>query len=310
MTNILIAGGAGFIGSHLTGRYLSMGHRVVCLDNFLTGNRANLSDHTLDDRLEVVEHDVTMPFIGPEDVEVVIHLASPASPLDYLRLPIETLGAGSLSTFHLLDAAVSAGARFVMASTSEVYGDPVVHPQPESYWGHVNPVGPRSVYDEAKRFSEALTMAYRRHRSADAGIVRIFNCYGPNMRSDDGRAVPTFIRQALAGEPLTVAGDGSQTRSLCYVDDIVEGIVRFTESGGGGPANLGNPEEVSMLELAEEIIAITGSTSSVEFVERPRDDPERRLPDITLARNKLGWEPKVTRADGLARAIEWFRNQS
>ncbi|WP_328339761.1 UDP-glucuronic acid decarboxylase family protein [Streptomyces violaceus] len=309
MTNILITGGAGFVGSHLTARYLSMGHRVVCLDNFLTGSRANLSEHASDDRLEVIERDVTLPFTGPDDIEVIIHLASPASPPDYLRLPIETLGAGSLGTFHLLDAAVSAGARFVMASTSEVYGDPLVHPQPESYWGNVNPVGPRSVYDEAKRFSEALTIAYRRHRGADAGIVRIFNCFGPRMRGDDGRAVPTFIRQALAGEPLTVAGDGSQTRSLCYVDDIVEGIVRFTESGGGGPVNLGNPDEISMLELAEEIIACTASTSSVEFVERPPDDPERRLPDITAARNELGWEPKVPRADGLSRVIEWFRGQ-
>ncbi|MGP3969783.1 UDP-glucuronic acid decarboxylase family protein [Streptomyces sp. 6N223] len=308
MATLLITGGAGFLGSHLTAHYLSMGHRVLCVDNFLTGTRANLAEYVSNDRLEVIEHDVTLPFSRAGDVDVIVHLASPASPPDYLRLPIETLGAGSLGTFHLLDAAVSAGARFVMASTSEVYGDPAVHPQPESYWGNVNPIGPRSVYDEAKRFSEALTAAYRRHRGADAGIVRIFNCFGPKMRGDDGRAVPTFIRQALAGEPLTVAGDGSQTRSLCYVDDIVEGIVRFTESGDGGPVNLGNPEEVSMLELAEEIIAITGSASSVEFVERPPDDPERRLPDIALARNELGWEPKVTRADGLARVIEWFRD--
>ncbi|MDT0441367.1 NAD-dependent epimerase/dehydratase family protein [Streptomyces johnsoniae] len=308
MAQVLVTGGAGFVGAHLTARFLGMGHRVLCVDNFLTGSRANLTEYLSDDRLEVIEHDVTAPFTWPESIDVVVHLASPASPRDYLRFPIETLGAGSLGTFHLLDAAVSAGARFVMASTSEVYGDPAVHPQPETYWGNVNPIGPRSVYDEAKRFSEAMTTAYRRHRDADAGIVRIFNCFGPKMRTHDGRAVPTFIRQALAGEPLTVAGDGSQTRSLCYVDDIVEGIARFTESGHGGPVNLGNPDEVSMLELAEEIIAITGSTSSVEFVERPADDPERRLPDIAVARNALGWEPKVTRAEGLARAIEWFRN--
>ncbi|MBZ6230283.1 NAD-dependent epimerase/dehydratase family protein [Streptomyces olivaceus] len=306
MTNILITGGAGFIGSHLARRYLGMGHRVVCLDNFVTGNRAHLPDHTSDNRLEVIEHDVTTPFTGLKDIEVIIHLASPASPLDYLRLPLQTLATGSLGTFHLLDTAISAGARFVMASTSEVYGDPVVHPQPESYWGNVNPVGPRSVYDEAKRFSEALTTAYRRHRDTNAGIVRLFNCYGPNMRSNDGRAVPTFITQALAGEPLTVAGDGSQTRSLCYVEDIVEGIIRFAESDISGPVNLGNPEEVSMLQLAEEIIAITRSTSSVRFVERPQDDPERRLPDITLARYELGWEPKVPRTEGITRTIEWF----
>ncbi|MFD8387300.1 UDP-glucuronic acid decarboxylase family protein [Streptomyces sp. NPDC059679] len=306
MANILVTGGAGFVGSHLVARYLDMGHRVFCVDNFLTGSRENLTEYEDDSNLEVIEHDVTTPFDAPETVAVVIHLASPASPIDYLRYPIETLGAGSLGTLNALNLARSRGARFVLTSTSEVYGDPDVHPQPETYWGNVNPIGPRSVYDEAKRFSEALTTAFRLHRDTNTGIVRLFNCFGPKMRGNDGRAVPTFIMQALRGEPVTVAGDGSQTRSLCYVDDIVEGIVRFTESDHSGPLNLGNPDEVSVLELAKEIIRFTGAKSSVDFVERPQDDPERRLPDIALAKSQLEWEPKVTRAEGLARTINWF----
>ncbi|GAQ57971.1 UDP-glucuronic acid decarboxylase family protein [Streptomyces acidiscabies] len=309
MENILITGGAGFIGSHLVERYLETGHRVVCIDNFLTGSRENIGAHENNPALEVIEHDVTVPFDSPEAVSVVIHLASPASPIDYLRFPVETLGAGSLGTLNALNLAMSMNARFVLASTSEVYGDPAVHPQPESYWGNVNPIGPRSVYDEAKRFGEALTMAFRRHRDTNAGIVRIFNCFGPRMRLFDGRAVPTFIRQALGKEPLTVAGDGSQTRSLCYVDDIVEGIFQFAKSDGSGPLNLGNPEEVSMLDLAKEVIHLTGSPSHVEFIGRPQDDPERRLPDITAAKGALAWEPRVTRADGLARTIDWFEGR-
>lgn len=306
MANILITGGAGFVGSHLVARYLDMGHRVFCVDNFLTGSRENLAEYEDDSNLEVIEHDVTIPFDAPETVAVVLHLASPASPVDYLRFPVETLGAGSLGTLNALNLAMSRGARFVLASTSEVYGDPEVHPQPETYWGNVNPIGPRSVYDEAKRFGEALTTAFRLHRGTNTGIVRLFNCFGPKMRGNDGRAVPTFIMQALRGEPVTVAGDGSQTRSLCYVDDIVEGIVRFTESDHSGPLNLGNPDEVSVLELAKEIISLTGAKSSADFVERPQDDPERRLPNIALAKSRLEWEPKITRAEGLARTINWF----
>ncbi|GGT53992.1 epimerase [Streptomyces kurssanovii] len=241
------------------------------------------------------------------DVDVVLHFASPASPIDYLQLPIETLKVGSIGTLHALGLAKEKAARFLLASTSEVYGDPQVHPQPEDYWGHVNPVGPRGVYDEAKRFAEAMTTAYRTHHGLDTAIVRIFNTYGPRMRAHDGRAIPTFIRQALAGEPITVSGDGSQTRSVCYVDDLVRGLIQFLESDGHGPMNLGNPHELSILELAHEVKRLTGSESPIEFIAKPQDDPMIRRPDIGLAERNLGWKPQVPLEEGLIRTIEWFR---
>jgi dTDP-glucose 4,6-dehydratase len=304
---VVITGGAGFLGSHLCERFLDDGAEVVCLDNFLTGNPTNV-EHLLErPGFRLVRVDVTNFVHVPGDVDFVLHFASPASPIDYLQLPIQTMKVGSLGTLHSLGLAKEKGARFLLASTSETYGDPQIHPQPESYWGHVNPVGPRGVYDEAKRFAEALTMAYRRHHGLDTGIVRIFNTHGPRMRPDDGRAIPTFIKQALLGEPLTVAGDGSQTRSIQYVDDLVEGVVRLARSGHPGPVNIGNPHELSMLELAERIKALCGSTAEIVFTPRPEDDPTVRQPDISLARDVLGWEPKVTLDDGLQRTIEWFR---
>jgi dTDP-glucose 4,6-dehydratase len=307
MTRTVITGGAGFLGSHLCERLLAEGHEVVALDNFLTGTPRNV-EHLLEhDRFRLVKADVTeyVHVTGP--VDQVLHFASPASPIDYLELPIETMKVGSTGTLHTLGLAKEKGARFLLASTSETYGDPQVHPQPESYWGHVNPVGPRGVYDEAKRYAEALTMAYRRTHGVDTAIVRIFNTFGERMRPNDGRAIPTFIRQALRGEPVTVAGDGSQTRSVCYVDDLVDGLLRLLRSDLVGPVNLGNPHELSMLALAEQIVALTGSTSEIAFIPRPTDDPTVRQPDITLARTELGWEPKVSIEQGLRRTIAWFR---
>ena len=304
---VVVTGGAGFLGSHLCESFVRQGHEVLCLDTFLTGSPANVEHLAEEDGFRLVRTDVT-DFIhvsGP--VDAVLHFASPASPVDYLRLPIQTLKVGSIGTLHALGLARDKGARFVLASTSEVYGDPQVHPQPESYWGHVNPVGPRGVYDEAKRFSEALTMAYRSTYDVDTGIVRIFNTFGPRMRPNDGRAIPNFIRQALLDHPVTVAGDGSQTRSICFVDDLVDGIVALTLSDQPGPMNLGNPHEVSMLDLARWIIELTGSASQIQLVPRPVDDPEVRRPDTTLARERLGWEPKVPIEQGLQRTIEWFR---
>jgi dTDP-glucose 4,6-dehydratase len=302
----VVTGGSGFLGSHLCERLLADGYEVVCVDNFSTGTPANVGHLIEHAGFRLIRMDVTdfVHIVGP--VDVVLHFASPASPIDYLQLPIETLKVGSIGTLHALGLAKDKAARFVLASTSETYGDPKVHPQPESYWGHVNPVGPRGVYDEAKRFGEALTMAYRRTAGLDTGIVRIFNTFGPRMRPFDGRAIPTFIRQALAGEPLTVAGDGSQTRSVCYVDDLVEGIVRFAATGHSGPVNIGNPHEISVLALAELIRDLCGSASQIEFVDRPQDDPSVRQPDITLARDLMGWEPKIEMVDGLRRTIEWF----
>jgi dTDP-glucose 4,6-dehydratase len=302
----VVTGGSGFLGSHLCERLLADGYEVVCVDNFSTGTPANVGHLIEHAGFRLIRMDVTdfVHIVGP--VDVVLHFASPASPIDYLQLPIETLKVGSIGTLHALGLAKDKAARFVLASTSETYGDPKVHPQPESYWGHVNPVGPRGVYDEAKRFGEALTMAYRRTAGLDTGIVRIFNTFGPRMRPFDGRAIPTFIRQALAGEPLTVAGDGSQTRSVCYVDDLVEGIVRFAATGHSGPVNIGNPHEISVLALAELIRDLCGSASEIEFVDRPQDDPSVRQPDITLARDLMGWEPKIEMVDGLRRTIEWF----
>lgn len=303
----VIAGGAGFLGSHLCERLLLDEYEVICVDNFLTGRQENVETLFGLGKFSVDDHGITRDLQIPGPVDVVFHLASPASPIDYLRFPIQTLKAGSTGTLHTLDLAQEKNARYVLASTSEVYGDPLVHPQPESYWGNVNPIGPRSVYDEAKRFAESLTMAYRRTNGVATSIVRIFNTYGPRMRKDDGRAVPTFVEQALSGKALTVAGDGSQTRSLCYVDDLIDGLVRMAASGLSGPVNLGNPHEVSMLTLAREICDLAASRSSIAFVARPEDDPQVRQPDISLARDALGWSPSVSREEGLRRTIAWFR---
>ena len=303
----VVTGGAGFLGSHLCERLLDDGHQVVALDNFLTGTPANVEHLMERNGFRLIRADVTEYVHVPGPVDQVLHFASPASPIDYLLLPIETMKVGSIGTLHALGLAKEKGARFVLASTSETYGDPQVHPQPESYWGHVNPVGPRGVYDEAKRFAEALTMAYRRTHGVDTAVLRIFNTFGPRMRPNDGRAIPTFIRQALNGEPLTVAGDGSQTRSVCYVDDLVEGIMRLMRSELEGPVNIGNPHELSMLDLANRVTELTGSTSAIAFIPRPEDDPTVRQPDITLAKRQLGWEPKIELDEGLGRTIEWFR---
>ena len=294
-----VTGGAGFLGSHLCERLLAAGTEVVCVDNFLTGAPDNVAHLRTDPRFRLLSCDVAEFLQVSGDIDLVLHFASPASPLDYLRYPIDTLRVGSVGTFQALNLAAEKGARFVLASTSEVYGDPLEHPQKEDYWGNVNPVGPRGVYDEAKRFSEALTMAYRNSRAVDTGIVRIFNTYGPRMRPNDGRAIPTFISQALAGEPITVAGDGSQTRSVCHVDDTVSGILALAGSYLPGPVNIGNPDEMSVLRLAERIIELTGSSSRIRFIDRPVDDPPTRRPDIALARRELGWEPAVDWRRGL-----------
>jgi dTDP-glucose 4,6-dehydratase len=306
---VVVTGGSGFVGSHLCDLLLDSGVEVVCVDNFLTSTGDNVVHCLSDDRFELLVHDVTEPIPVPGEVDLVLHLASPASPQDYLRLPVETLQAGSLGTFNALELARQKLARFVLASTSEVYGDPLQHPQQESYRGNVNPVGPRSVYDEAKRFAEAATTAYRTSRGVDTAIVRIFNTFGPRMRGEDGRAVPTFIRQALAGEPLTVTGDGSQTRSLCYVDDTVRGILAVAASSRPGPVNLGNPAETTVLELAHLVRALSRSAAPIEFVARPVDDPGRRRPDITLAWEQFGWKPETDPRKGLSTTIDWFATQ-
>jgi dTDP-glucose 4,6-dehydratase len=303
---VVVTGGAGFLGSHLCTELISRGAHVVCLDNFLTGTPVNVA-HLMDDpHFRLIRCDVTDFVHVPGDVDLVLHFASPASPLDYLQLPIHTLKVGSIGTGHALGLAMDKGARFLLASTSEVYGDPLVHPQPESYWGNVNPVGPRGVYDEAKRYAEALVTAYRTTHGVDTAIVRIFNTYGPRMRPHDGRAIPTFIRQALAGEPITVAGDGSQTRSVCYVDDLVRGILALADSGHAGPMNIGNPRELTVRRIAEDVVAATGSSSPIELIERPVDDPEVRKPDTSLAERELGWRPEVAWEEGLARTVDWF----
>ncbi len=306
----VVTGGTGFLGSHLCTELRRREVEVVCLDNFLTGSAANIEHLVGDPGFRLVQCDVTDYVHVPGDVDLVLHFASPASPIDYLKLPIHTLKVGSIGTHHALGLAKDKGARFVLASTSEVYGDPQVHPQPESYWGHVNPVGPRGVYDEAKRFAEALTVAYRAEHGVDTAVVRIFNTFGPRMRPFDGRAIPTFIRQALAGEPLTVAGDGTQTRSVCYVSDLVRGILALVDSGHGGPMNIGNPHELSVLQIARDVIAATGSASELEFVERPVDDPMVRRPDTSLATEVLGWAPQVPWTEGLERTVEWFRDSA
>ncbi|MCW2875908.1 MAG: epimerase [Sphaerisporangium sp.] len=304
---VAITGGAGFLGSHLCERFLAEGYNIYCVDNFLTGAVANVEHLMADDHFRLIRADVSQHLTLPDVVDAVLHFASPASPTDYLRLPIDTLRVGSSGTFNALELAKEKGARFVLASTSEAYGDPLVHPQPETYWGNVNPVGPRGVYDEAKRFAEAMTTAFRRACGVDTAIVRIFNTFGPRMRPFDGRAIPTFIRQALLGEPITVSGDGTQTRSICYVDDMVEGIFRVLNSDLDGPINLGNPHEISMLALAQWIKELTGSESEIAFVPRPQDDPKIRRPDITLAKARLGWTPKIPIEDGLRHTIAWFQ---
>jgi dTDP-glucose 4,6-dehydratase len=302
----VVTGGAGFLGSHLCERLVRSGVSVICLDNFLTGAPRNIAHLIGQPNFRMIKCDVTDFVHVPGEVDLVLHLASAASPIDYLRLPVETLKVGSLGTLHTLGLAREKNARFVLASTSEVYGDPLEHPQRETYWGNVNPVGPRSVYDEAKRYAEALTTAYRMSRDTDTAIVRIFNSYGPRMRPDDGRAIPTFIRQALTGEPLTVTGDGSQTRSVCYVDDTVRGILALAESQAAGPVNIGSPDELSVLELAQLINELAGGSSPVEHIDRPVDDPTVRRPDTMLARQLLDWQPRVTLRDGLTRTIDWF----
>ncbi len=307
MPTAVVTGGAGFLGSHLCERLLAEGHRVICVDNLVTGRRENIGELLDDPRFRFVCHDISKPLTIDEPVDKILHFASPASPVDYLELPIQTLKVGSLGTHNSLGLAKAHRARFLLASTSEVYGDPLVHPQPETYWGNVNPVGPRGVYDEAKRFAEAMTMAYHRYHGLDTRIVRIFNTYGPRMRARDGRVVPAFIQQALLGEPMTVFGDGSQTRSFCYVSDLVEGIYRLLESDLHDPCNVGNPTEMTVLQFAERIKAATGSISEIAFRDLPVDDPKTRQPDITLARTRLGWEPVVSLDEGLGRTIEYFR---
>jgi dTDP-glucose 4,6-dehydratase len=293
-----VTGGAGFLGSHLCDRLLAEGHRVLCVDNLDTGSLENI-EHIRDPRFGFVQHDMIGHLEVAEAVDYVFHLASPASPIDYLRLPLHTLKVGSYGTHNALGLAKRHRARFLLASTSEVYGDPKEHPQPETYWGHVNPIGPRGVYDEAKRYAEALTMAYHRQQGVDTHIVRIFNTYGPRMRPHDGRAIPTFLRQALADKPLTVFGAGDQTRSFCYVSDLVEGFLRLIDSDRHEPVNIGNPGEFTILELAEVILRVTGSRSEVVYEALPQDDPTVRRPDITLARELLGWEPTVELEEGL-----------
>ncbi len=307
---VVVTGGGGFLGSHLCEALLGRGDTVWCLDNYCTGEPLNVAPLRAHPRFRLVHADVTSAFDVPGQVDAVAHLASPASPPDYGRLPLETLSAGSRGTENALRLAQQRGARFLLTSTSEVYGDPELHPQSENYWGNVNPVGPRSVYDEAKRYAEALTMAYRRSYGVNAGIVRIFNTYGPRMRPHDGRVVSTFVRQALAGSPLPLYGDGSQTRSFCYVDDLVRGLVAMLDSGHSGPVNLGNPAECTIRDLARLVIEATGSSSAVEYRPLPIDDPARRRPVITRARELLGWAPRVPLEVGLGNTIAWFTEQS
>jgi dTDP-glucose 4,6-dehydratase len=303
MATCLVTGGAGFLGSHLCDELLRRGNRVICVDSLETGSLNNIS-HIRASEFDFRNTDIIDPYHVDEAIDFVYHLASPASPIDYLRLPLHTLKVGSYGTHHTLGLAKKHRARFLLASTSEVYGDPKVHPQPESYWGHVNPIGPRGVYDEAKRYAEALTMAYHRQQGVDTAIVRIFNTYGPRMRAHDGRAIPTFLRQALQDRPITVFGDGGQTRSFCYVSDLIDGLIRLAESGYHLPVNVGNPNEFTLLQLAEAVIDATGSRSQIVFEALPTDDPQVRQPDIALAKELLGWEPLVDLREGLRRTLE------
>jgi dTDP-glucose 4,6-dehydratase len=307
---VLVTGGAGFLGSHLCDRLLAEGHEVIAMDNLVTGNLDNIAHLSGEPRFRFVRHDVTQFIAVDGALDAVLHFASPASPIDYLLLPIQTLKVGSLGTHNALGLAMAKKARFLLASTSEVYGDPLVHPQPETYWGNVNPIGPRGVYDEAKRFAEAMTMAYHRAHGVDTRIVRIFNTYGERMRPRDGRVVPALIGQALAGEPMTVFGDGSQTRSFCYVSDLIEGIYRLLLSGESDPVNIGNPRELSVLDFAKTIQKLTGTSSPIVFKPLPVDDPRVRQPDIARARRLFGWEPKVPLEEGLLRTVEYFRQLS
>ncbi|HZY09630.1 MAG TPA: UDP-glucuronic acid decarboxylase family protein [Bacteroidota bacterium] len=305
----VVAGGAGFLGSHLCDRLLAEGHHVICIDNLITGDNANIAHLLGHERFRFIHHDITNYIFIDGPVHFVLHFASPASPIDYLKLPIQTLKVGSLGTHKALGLAKSKGARFLLASTSEVYGDPLVHPQAERYWGNVNPIGYRGVYDEAKRFAEAMTMAYHRYHGVDTRIARIFNTYGPRMRINDGRAIPAFMSQAMRGEPVTVFGDGSQTRSVCYVDDLIEGIYRLLMSNIIEPINIGNPDEIPIMQLAKEILLLIGGSSKIVFKDLPEDDPKIRQPDITKARTLLDWEPKVDRIVGLKKTLEYFRQK-
>jgi dTDP-glucose 4,6-dehydratase len=300
----LVTGGAGFLGSHLCDELIARGNRVICVDNFETGSLANIEHIRDPDQFVHVGVDIIEPYFVQEPVDFVYHLASPASPIDYLRLPLHTLKVGSYGTHHTLGLAKAKRARFLIASTSEVYGDPLEHPQSETYWGHVNPIGPRGVYDEAKRYAEALTMAYHRQQGVDTAIMRIFNTYGSRMRPHDGRAIPTFLRQALANRPITVFGDGSQTRSFCFVSDLIRGMIALAESGYHDPVNIGNPDEFTLLELAETVKELTGSSSEIVYEALPEDDPKQRKPNITRARELLGWSPEVSLREGLQRTIE------
>jgi dTDP-glucose 4,6-dehydratase len=303
MATCLVTGGAGFLGSHLCDELLRRGHRVICVDNLETGSLANI-EHIRVPEFVHLNTDIIEPYFVDEAVDFVFHLASPASPIDYLRLPLHTLKVGSYGTHHTLGLAKIHRARFLIASTSEVYGDPKVHPQTEDYWGHVNPIGPRGVYDEAKRYAEALTMAYHRQQGVDTAIIRIFNTYGPRMRPHDGRAIPTFLRQALTDRPITVFGTGSQTRSFCYVDDLIRGMIALAESGEHMPVNVGNPNEFTLLELAEAVLDVTGSQSEIIYEALPTDDPQQRRPDISRANELLGWQPEINLREGLERTIQ------
>jgi dTDP-glucose 4,6-dehydratase len=304
---IIVTGGAGFIGSHLTDRLVELGHKVIVIDNFVTGRRENLARHVGSEQVTIVEHDVSKPIFFGDSIDRIFHLASPASPIDYQKLPIQTLKVGALGTHNMLGMAKLKNARILLASTSEVYGDPLEHPQRESYWGNVNPVGPRGCYDEAKRFAEAIMIAYHTFHKVDIRIARIFNTYGPRMRLNDGRVVPAFVSQVLAGEPLTIFGDGCQTRSFCYVSDLVEGFLALMERGDNQPVNLGNPSETTIAEFAEKIGTLSGRPYATEVRPLPVDDPKRRRPDISRARTLLGWEPKVPLTEGLKITLEWAK---
>ena len=309
MKRTLVTGGAGFLGSHLSDRFINEGHEVICVDNFITGRPENIAHLIGNPLFSFIELDVTNYIYVEGPLDYILHFASPASPIDYLKYPIQTLKVGALGTHKALGLAKAKNARLLLASTSEVYGDPLVHPQNEDYWGNVNPIGMRGVYDEAKRFAEAMTMAYSRYHNVETRIVRIFNTYGPRMRLDDGRALPTFMKQALNGEPITVFGDGSQTRSFCYVDDLVEGIFRLLMSDEPGPVNVGNPDEITILDFAREVVELTNSSSEIIFQDLPADDPKVRQPDISKAKRILDWSPVVDRREGLKRTLEYFRKE-